>query len=60
MISRVFSDDPSQRRSPSLKNAKKIADALGISIDLLYEILDDSEGRQGGRFHPPLGLAGSR
>lgn len=39
MISRVFSEDPEQRRSPSLRNAKKIADALGISIDLLHDVL---------------------
>lgn len=40
MLSRIFSDDPKQRRSPSLKNAKKICDAVGVTLDVLYDVLE--------------------
>ena len=55
MVSRVFSVNPAQRRSPSLRTAKRIADYLGIDLDTLYRVLDDEgvEAAAAGRAASP-------
>lgn len=43
MVWRVFSDSVRHRRNPSIKNAKKLANVLGISLDTFYELFVEEE-----------------
>jgi transcriptional regulator with XRE-family HTH domain len=57
MVSRIFSANPAQRRSPSLRSAWTIARYLGIDLDALYRVLeaDEAELAEGGESETETG-----